>query len=101
MLLDIFRSGMESVMGANVAKALTAVVNEQTVTLGGHEVGVAVNVRRRVKPRQNLVHERLHLLIRTSSPEVRDPDRTAGRNFARILDVLLEVGGIGRVIIPK
>ena len=87
-------------MVTDVAEALSTVVNQQTVALGGHEVRVAVNVTRSVEPGENLVHEGLNLVVGTTSSELGDPDRAAGCYLASIVDVVLEVGGVGCIIIP-
>jgi hypothetical protein len=91
---------MESVVSTDVAQALASVVDEKPVALGSHEVCIAVNVAGRVEPRKNFVHEFLDLFVGATSPELSNPDRATGCDLARILDVLLEVGGVSRVVIP-
>lgn len=65
-----------------------------------HEIRVAVDVARSVELGQNLVHECIDLVVRATSAELGDPDRATGRNLASVIDIVLEVGRVGRIIIP-
>jgi hypothetical protein len=97
---DDSRSRVKGVVGANVAEALTSVVDQESVALGCHEIRVAVDVARSVELGQNLVHECIDLVVRATSAELGDPDRATGRNLASVIDIVLEVGRVGRIIIP-
>lgn len=88
-------------MSPNVTQAPSAIINQEPITRRCHEIRIAVNIVRAIHPRQHLVEESLDLRIRAARLELRDPNRTASGDLARVLDVFLEIGGVGGVVVPE
>ena len=92
---------MESEILSHLTQTRTAVVDQETIALGGHEVRIAMNVARLVQPRKHLIQKSGDLLVRAASLELRDPDRAAASNFACLVDVGFEVGDVEGGVVPR
>lgn len=53
-----------------------------------------------IKPRKYFIHERLDLVVGATSAELRDPNRSTGCDLASVVDIVLEVRGVGCIIVP-
>lgn len=93
--------GVEGVVASDVAETLTFVVDQESVTLGCHEVRVSVNITGHIEPRKNLIKESLDLVVRAVGLELGDPDRATGGDLTSVFNVLLEICGIGSVVVPS
>jgi hypothetical protein len=91
---------VESEILSHLTQTRTAVVNQETIALGGHEVSIAMNIARLVQPRKHFVQESGDLLVRAASLELRDPDRAASSNFACLVDVGFEVVNVEGGVVP-
>jgi hypothetical protein len=83
----------------NVRQAVTIVIDYEP--LSSHKAGIAVDVARVVHPRDHLVEKDLDLFIRTLRAELGDPDWSTVGNFARPVDMFLEVLDVSGSIEPE
>jgi hypothetical protein len=91
---------VESEILSHLTQTRTAVVNQESVALGGHEVSIAMDVVRLVQPRKHLVQKSGNLFVRAASLELRDPDRPASSNFTCLVDVGFEVVHVEGGVVP-
>ena len=88
-------------MSSDFTETLTSVVDQEAITIGCHEIGITVDIIGSIQPREDLIKEVLDLLGATARLKFGNPDRAAGGNFTCFLDVVLEVCGIRRIIVPN
>ena len=81
-------------------QARTAVIDQESIAFGGHEVRISMDIARLVQPRQYLVQKSGDLVVRATSLEFSDPDRATSSNFACFVDVGFEVRRVEGGVIP-
>lgn len=78
---------VESEILSHLAQTCTAILDQESIARGSHEVRIPMDIARLIQPRKHLVQESGDLLVRAASLEFSDPDRAASSNFTCFVDV--------------
>lgn len=85
-------------MLAHLAQPIALAINQETLTRHKHRI--PMDIARAFQPGDDCVQKLLDLLVCTARTEFRDPNGAAGGDFARAVDVALEVLGVFGVVVP-